>query len=114
MPSNPSHIDLKNNTNYIILKDVPDIITATGTSPSSIISINGTTVTISGLTVGQEVAGCVITGIEGTTVTYNQPRYMVPRTTLSALDMVVGPGISVVGNTVGFSDAGVLFEIVTD
>ena len=114
MPSDPSHIDLKNNTNYIMLKDVPDINQVVGDSVSSIITINGATSTISALSVGQIIGGCTITAIDGTTVTYSQPKYMVPRTTLSALDLVVGPGISVTGNTVEFSDAGVLFEIVTE
>ena len=36
--------------------------------------------------------------------------YAVPRTSLSAVDLSVGPGITVTGNTIEVSEIGVLFE----
>ena len=111
-----SHIDLKGNTNYVLLKDVPDRVVVTANAASDEVTIGGSAVTVSGITVGQIIGGYTVTSIStdnGYKVTADQISYMVPRTTLSALDLVVGPGISVIGNTISTSDAGVLFEQVT-
>ena len=97
--ANPSHIDLKGNTNYVMLRDTPERLVVSATAASDQVTIGGYTVTN-------------IDTSSGYKITANKYSYIVPRTTLAALDLVVGPGISVVGNTISASDAGVLFVAV--
>ena len=113
--SNPSHIDLKGNTNYVLLRDVPERTVVSASAASDQVTIGGSAVTVSGITVGQVIGGYTVTNIDtssGYKITANKYEYMLPRTTLAALDLVLGPGISVVGNTISTSDAGVLYVAV--
>ena len=107
-----AHIDLKGNTNYVFLKDVPDAVVVSAAAASGQVTIGGSSVVVSNISVGQVIGGYTVTSIDssnGYKVKAQKDSYMVPRTTLAALDLVVGPGISVAGNTVSLSDAGVLF-----
>ena len=111
-----SHIDLKGNTNYVLLKDAPDRVIVSASAASDQVTIGDSAVAVSGISIGQVIGGYTVTSINtanGYTITADKVSYMVPRTALSALDLVVGPGISVVGNTISASDTGVLFEAVT-
>lgn len=113
--ANPSHIDLTGNTNYVMLRDVPDRVVASAGNASAQVTIGGSAVTVSGITVGQVIGGYTVTNIDtasGYKITAEKDTYMVPRTSLAALDLVLGPGISVVGNTISASDAGVLYVAV--
>lgn len=112
-----SHIDLKGNTNYVLLKDVSDTVVVSAGAASDQVTIGGSAVTVSSITLGQVIGGYTVTNIDTTSgykIRAEQIFYMVPRTSLAALDLIVGPGIDVQGNTVSVSDTGVLFVPLVD
>lgn len=112
---NPSHVALTGNSNYVLIKD-KDTVTVSATAATDVVEIGGATAVVGGISVGDVIGGYTVSALDtssGYKVKASKITYLVPRTALSALDLCVGSGIEVTGDTISFSADGVLYRQVT-